>query len=123
MSIVIELDGFTLPTVSIPLTQNPIENAQDVVTLSGALYTDFISLRQGWSINWSMLDEDDYNTIKGIYDSQFSTPYEYPLLTIDYYSIENVPVRMTINEKDIQRNGCWIYDVEVTLTQAAPIVS
>lgn len=120
MNIEIILDGITLPIVHYPFTRNPLENAADILTLDGTLYTDFITRRQSWNLHWAKLHEDDYNTIKNLYDLQWSNK-DYHLLNIAYYNVIDQPVRMTLNEQDIKQDGCYMVNVDVTLTQANPL--
>lgn len=109
------LGSLQLETFTIPFAESPIENAVDIITLDGTLYTDFINKSREWTLNWAMLHEDDYNALKTIYDTQF-TSGQYPVFELPYYSI-NVPVRMYINSKDVRRDGCNIMNVNVRLRE------
>lgn len=116
----IVLDGQTLPEPNVPFLQKPTEAAKDVVTLGGYMYTDFTSRSLQYELNYARLDEADYTVIWDIYTSQF-TDFDYPLLTIADYDIYNYPVRVIINDKDIRRDGCYIYGVTVTLILTSPV--
>lgn len=109
------LDGLTLPPLAIPFIETPLENATDIITLSGDMYTNFVNQRQEWELNWNKLDEADYNAIYAIYANQFTNAV-YPVFELPYYNI-NVSVRMYINEKDIQNDGCWVRNVTVRLVR------
>jgi hypothetical protein len=111
------LGGFTLPTFAIPFIEKPLENAGDVLTLDGTLYSDFVNQRREWEINFKVLSESDYDDLRAVYDTMFSTG-TYPTFICSYYSI-NTPVRMRLNDKDIRFDGGCIYDVSITLTQEA----
>jgi len=111
-AITASLSGDQLPPIERQFVNTPIENATDVVTLDGTMYTDFISQHREWVFNYSSVDYADYNLLKAKYDAQF-TNFEYPELTIDFYSISAVPVRMYINEKDIQDNCGNVANVQI----------
>lgn len=115
------LDGIQLPDLEVPFLRTPIEMSADVVTLSNDMYTDFVNnLKAGWSMSWASLSEDEYNDIYAIYESQFMTN-DYPLLSIPYYSVTDVPVRMTINTKDIWKNCGDVQNVTINLRETSPI--
>lgn len=111
-----QLNGVDMPPIEIDFINTPTENATDVVTLDGSMYTDFISQNYGWTFNYGSLTKAQYDIIRAVYDSQF-TSYEYPLLTIDYYSVEDQPVRMYINEKNIWNNCGDIQNVQITFRE------
>lgn len=102
----------TLPILEQDFVNKPIENAVDIETLNGRLYTDFVNQKGEWSLSFDSLTEDEYNDIRAIYDSQF-TEYDYPTLSIAYYSVEDVSVRMYINDKNIWNNCGAIQNVEL----------
>ena len=90
----------TLPVLNVPLQEDTIENAVDVQTLDYNIYTDFINQKRKWTHTWEFLSDTDYNSIKGFYDRQF-TLFRYPTLTISYYGITSIPVRLNLNTKNI----------------------
>lgn len=116
MNITGTLGGLTLQPFTIPLLVTSLENAVDVTTLDFSIYTDFVNQKNQWELNWGKLDETDYNALKAVYDSQFSTG-NYPTFVMPYYSV-NTTVRMYINEKDIRKDGCYILGVQVTLIES-----
>lgn len=109
------LGGLQLEAFVIPFIETPLENSQDNTTLDFTMYTDFINRKREWELNWKVLTEDQYDDLKAVYDSQFTT-HTYPTFVVSYYSI-STPVRMYINPKDIQRDGCQIRDVQVRLVE------
>lgn len=109
------LGGLSLQPFNIPFEEKPLENAVDVMSLDSTLSTDFVNRRREWDIAWKVLTEDQYNDLKAVYDAQFSSGI-YPTFIITYYSI-NTPVRMYINEKDIRKDGCEIWNVKIKLVQ------
>lgn len=109
------LGGLTLQDFTIPFLQKPLENAVDVTTLDFTTYTDFVNRKREWELNWLVLSEDDYNDLYALYEAQFSTG-DYPTFICPNYSIDT-PVRMYINDKDIRKNGCNIYNVTVRLIE------
>lgn len=110
------LGGVTLPRLEIPFVRIPIENSRDVETADGNVQTDFVSLELEWRLTYSRLTKEQYDEIYEIYLSQFETG-DYPTMTIDYYNVDDVPVRMRINEKNIKNWGKYIEDVELILRE------
>lgn len=113
MAITALVNSYELPPIEQEFLRTPIENAADVQTLSGEIYTDFISLEQGWSFSYASLTQAQYDAIKTIYDSQFSAPYQYPLLTISEYGITDAPARMTLNEQDIWNHCGDVQNIKI----------
>lgn len=107
-----------LPILEVPLAESTIELATDIQTLDGNVYTDFISQKRSWSHTWVYMSLSDYNLLRGFYDRQF-TLFKYPLLTIDFYSISAVPVRMYIDKKSIIDNCGTLGGVTVTFRETA----
>lgn len=97
------LNGQAMPRIQRDFINTPTENAVDITTLSGDIYTDFVSIEETWTFNYESLTKAQYDALRAIYNSQF-TEYEYPLLSIPFYNIDSVPVRMYINEKNIWNN-------------------
>lgn len=116
--------SLVLPPIEQQFLHTPIENATDVQTLDGNIYTDFTNQKSEWQFNYDSLTEDEYNAIRAIYDSQF-TLFEYPFLSVAHYSLSNQPVRMYINEKDIWNNCGAIQNVQLRfrVTDQLPEVS
>lgn len=114
--IIAQLNGVDMPPIEIDFINTPTENATDVVTLDGSLYTDFISQNYGWTFNYDSLTQAEYDVLRAVYDSQF-TLYTYPELTIDYYSLEDQPVRMYINEKNIWDHCGSVQNVQITFRE------
>lgn len=115
------LNSYQMPTIEQQFLNTPIENATDVVTLGGQLYVDFVSQESSWTFNYQSLTQSQYDTLRAIYDSQF-TEYQFPELSIPFYGIENQPVRMYINEKDIWNNCGAVQNVQFTfrITEQMP---
>lgn len=112
--------SLTLPILEVPLTEIPIEKSTDVENLLGDVKTYFVTQKRQWVHKWSYLSQADYDALRAFYDRQL-TLFEYPLLTIDYYSIIDVPVRMTINQKDIYNNCGGVQNIEVTFRETAQL--
>lgn len=114
----------SLPPIEKKFLHTPLENAVDVTTLDGNMYTDFASQKASWEFNYDSLTEDEYNDIRAYYDRQF-TDLAYPELSIAHYSLANRPVRMYINEKDIWNNCGAIQNVKLSFreTDQLPEVS
>lgn len=108
----IVLGGVQLPKYN-DIKEDPIENASDIVTHGGTLYTDFINIRKVWTITWNKITSEDYDIIRGIYDAQIASG-AYPALQIDAESVYE-PVRMSISTKNPKFNGAIINNFFITL--------
>lgn len=117
--IVAYLNGIQLPSIGVPLTETPIENSTDIVTADNNMYTTFgmSSNKRGWTIKWDLLKESEYNIIKDIYDSQW-VAYTYPTLSIPFYGLEDIPVRMSISPKEVFNNCGDVQNLVVNLRES-----
>lgn len=106
----------TLPVLNVPLQEDTVENAIDVQTLDYNIYTDFINQKRKWSHTWAFLSEEDYNLVRGFYDRQF-TLFKYPTLTISYYSVTDIPVRLNLNTKNVINTCGLINDVTLVMRE------
>lgn len=109
-----------LPMLEVPLSEETIENATDVQTLDFNVYTDFIAQKRLWSHTWAYLSQSDYNALRGFYDRQFTT-FKYPRITISHYSISNVPVRMSLSNKQIVTHAGEVENVQVSFRETAQL--
>lgn len=114
------LNGVDMPPIEIEFLSKPQEIATDVQTLSGDIYTDFVNQTNVWKFSYSLISEEDYNVLKGIYDSQFTT-YQYPLLSIPHYALEDKPVRMYINERNVWDNCGSVQNVQITFRETSQL--
>lgn len=115
------LNALVLPRIERNFIQTPIDQITDIVTLDNSMYSDFAGDRyNSWTFNYANLTEDEYNTIKAIYDEQF-TLFQYPTLTIAYYSVSAVPVRMSINPKSIIDNCGTVESVQLIFRETAQL--
>lgn len=112
MSIII--GGVTLPLYS-SLKELLDPNETDNVTLDGTLYTDFINNRRSWQVGWEKLKAADYDTIRGIYEGQYSAE-AYPVVEIPEYGVI-APMKVNISDRNIRLNGEIIEGVTITLKE------
>lgn len=113
--------SLTLPPLEQDFINQNLENAVDVVTLDNAIYTDFVDNDFAqWSLQWESITQAEYDSIRAYYDAQF-TDYEYPTLTIAFYDVTNVPVRMTINEKNIWNYCGDVMGVQISFRETNPL--
>jgi hypothetical protein len=110
----------TLPLLEVPLSEQTIEDATDVQTLDFSVYTDFIAQKRLWSHTWETLSESEYNALRAFYDRQFTT-FKYPKLSIAHYAVSGVPVRMTLNTKDIISHAGEVANVQVSFRETAQL--
>lgn len=121
MIITAYVNGVEYPRLEHDFVNANLENAVDVVTLDNSMYTDFVdNTHNQWSLQWAYLTEDQYNAIRADYDAQF-TDYQYPTLSIPYYSVVDVPCRMYINEKNIWNYCGEIKGVEVIFRETSQL--
>lgn len=114
------LNGDAMPPIEQDFISTPIENAVDVVTLDGSMYTDFTSQDRQWTFNYEVLTQAQYDELRAKYDAQF-TDYQYPLLSIPFYSVEDQPARMYINEKNIWNNCGDVQNVQITFRETSQL--
>lgn len=120
-----QLNGIAMPPIEQQFLQTLIDKTTDVETLDNSLYTDFVGNRHSlWTFNYDSLTQAQYDLLRAAYDGQFED-FQYPLLTIDYYSVSDQPARMYINEKDIWNNCGSVQNVQIMFreTPQLPAVS
>ena len=103
-------DSFGL--VAPPAQISTIEGATDIVTLDNNLSTYFTENKREWSNSWSYMSEEEYSTLKGYYDRQWTT-FQFPLLTIDQLNVSGQVVRMYLNTQSVINNCGLVEGVEV----------
>lgn len=111
-----------LPIIEVPLTVGREDFATDVVTLSNDMYTDFVSQKQSWAFPYDHILEDAYNELEGFYNRQF-TIYEYPTISIPHYGVEDVPVRMFLNNREVFNNCGDVENIQVSFRETAQMGS
>ena len=108
------IDSTVLPLYSTLKEQtSPIESEN--VTLDGTMYTDFTSNRRAWVVGWQKLKAADYQTIRALYDAQY-TNEDIPLVEIPEYGI-TAPMKIVISDRDIRLNGEIIEGFSITLKE------
>lgn len=121
MAITASLNGNPMPTIQRDFINTNLENAADVVTLDNSMYTDFVDNTHGlWEFNYETLSQDEYDALRAAYDDQFTTN-QYPLLSIPYYSVEDRPVRMYMNEKNIWNNCGSVQGLQIKFRETAQL--
>lgn len=120
-----DISSVQLPLIQVPLTEEIIENATDVEPLDGNVYTslNYTGIKRRWTFPYESMLEADYNAIKQIYLSQFSD-YQYPTLSIPYYdTIDDIPVRMYLNPKEVYNNCGDIQNIELSFRETNQLPS
>ena len=92
---------------------DPIESKN--ITLDGTLYTDFVNNRRSWVVGWEKLKAVDYDTIRAIYNRQYTTE-NVPIIFLVEYGI-STPMKFEISDRNIRLNGEIIEGVTVTLLE------
>lgn len=85
------------------------------VTLDGTMYTDFTSNRRAWVVGWNKLKAADYDTIRALYNAQYSTE-SIPVVEIPEYGV-TAPMKLVISDRDIRLNGEIIEGFTLTLKE------
>lgn len=112
MSIIV--DGVTLPLYK-TLREITTPNESEDVTLDGTLNTDFINNRRSWLVGWEKLKAEDYDTIRALYNAQYTTE-SIPIVEIPEYDV-TAPMKLNISERDIRLNGEIIEGFSLTLKE------
>lgn len=106
----------TLPALDVPLTLNPIHKMTEVEVVSGNIYFDYVGTKRTWTATYAYLTEDEFNVLKGYLDRQLSTG-TFPELSIDYYTVANVVVYMSLTPQNIIDNCGTVQDVTVSFRE------
>lgn len=110
-----------MPQIELDFINGLVDKSVDVETLNASVHTDFVpSTNNTWEFNYGVLTKEQYDEIRGYFDRQF-TDFQYPLLTIPFYDIDDRPVRMYINEKDIWNNCGDVRNVKITFRETAQL--
>lgn len=95
----------------------PLETTN--ITLDGTRYTDFRSpgnLRS-WRIKFAYLCAEDYDFFREeVYLAQYGGG-EYFSFTVPFYDIADVPVKISVSDKNIKMDGDHIVDYEIILDE------
>ena len=112
MSIIV--DSTVLPLYSTLKEQISTIEAENV-TLDGSMYTDFTANRRAWVVGWEKLKAEDYDTIRDLYNAQYTTE-SIPIVEIPEYGI-TAPMKLVISDKNIRLNGEIIQSFVLTLKE------
>lgn len=110
------INGWQMPPIELDFINTPIENAKDVVTLNGGIYTDFVNQLKEWTFNYSSMTKAHYDRLKAEYDKQF-TLYTYPTLQIPFYGFDGA-VRMFISEAKVWNNCGDVEGIQIKFREA-----
>lgn len=90
-------------------------NETDNTTLDGTLYTDFVNNRRSWLVGWEKLKAVDYDTIRTLYNQQYSNE-AYHTVEIPEYGV-TAAMKMNISDRNIRLNGEIIEGFSITLKE------
>ena len=110
------VNGWQMPPIELDFIDTPIENATDVITIDGSIYTDFVNQLKEWTFNYSSMTKAQYDRLRAEYDKQF-TLYEYPTLEIPFFSFSG-KTRMYISNAKIWNNCGDVEGIEVKFREA-----
>jgi hypothetical protein len=79
--------------------------------------TYFTYNKRQWAVEMAYMSEAEFNTLKGFYDRQW-TLFQYPLLSIDHFSVVNIPVRMYLDTQNVIDNCGTIENVQVRFRES-----
>lgn len=90
----------------------------EITTANNDNSTYFTDSKRTWSHTWQRLSAAEYNLVKGFVDRQYSlTVLKHPLLTISYYGISDIPVKLTLENDTIINNCSDIRNVTLTMRE------
>jgi hypothetical protein len=104
------------PTPDPPIVQRYIDSAIEVTTLDLNVYTDLLSRKRSWTIQWGYMDKTSYSNLRFIIESQF-TNLELPILSIPDFRVQNVVVKATLNDHSVVDRSGLVENVELTLRE------
>ena len=110
------INGWQMPAIELDFIDTPIENATDVITIDGSIYTDFVNQLKEWTFNYSTMTKAEYDRLRSEYDKQF-TSYEYPTLEIPFFGFSG-KTRMYISQAKIWNNCGDVEGIEVKFREA-----
>lgn len=92
-------DSVSYTLYDTPFTDSEVSGGeQEITTLSGDVYVDFIYTKRTWVREFAFLKEQDYLRLKAFQERQ-RTNYKFPLLSIPEFGVENIPVYLRISER------------------------
>jgi len=104
------------PTPDPPIVQRYIDSAIEVTTLDLNVYTDLLSRKRSWTIQWGYMDKTSYSNLRFIIESQFAN-LELPTLSIPDFRVQNVVVKATLNDHSVVDRSGLVENVELTLRE------
>lgn len=104
------------PTPDPPIIQRYIDSAIEVTTLDLNVYTDLLSRKRSWTIQWGYMDKTSYSNLRFIIESQF-TNLELPTLSIPDFRVQDVVVKATLNDHSVVDRSGLVENVELTLRE------
>lgn len=111
--------GVTYEWYDAPFTDSEINGENEITTLSGDVYVDYLFQKRSWAREFAFMSEDEYLTLKGFVDRQ-RTLYRFPTLTIKQGTstiVSDVPVRMTINDRKTTNSCGTVEKVKITMRE------
>lgn len=109
-------DSRTYQDYEVPFTDSEVGGEESITTLNGNVYVDFIYTKHVWERKFAWLSEEDYLALKGFVDRQRTT-CKFPLLSIPEFGIENVPVYLTISERNTTNACGMVEDITTTMRE------
>lgn len=103
-----------------PLVSSPIINERDVETLDGNISTYYSSTKQALEVNLGYMTADQYANLLAFRDRQYQN-MKYPTITISNaqnIAVEQMTMKLTINEQRIVSRCGVVEDVVVTLRES-----
>ena len=104
------------PTPDPPITQRYIDSAVEVTTLDLNVYTDLLSRKRSWTIQWGYMDNTSYRKLRSIVENQFAT-LKLPTLSIPDFGVSDVVVKATLNDHSVVDRSGLVENIELTLRE------
>ena len=123
MSLILKLtdaqDSVVYDLLEVPFAEKIVDGGiKTIETADGNVSTYFGFYKRIWEHQWAYMSADEYKRLRGFYDRQF-TNYKYPLMTVTgpNLAVENMPVQMSIGDKNTISNCGMVQGVKITLRE------
>lgn len=102
--------------ISSPFTETPNFGETTTRVLSGNIYTDYTYIKRTWTNNFGVLTDLEYRELWDFVYRQYIVN-SYPRLTLSDGSATNVPVKISIDKRDVVNLCGDVYNVRLTMIE------
>jgi hypothetical protein len=108
----------TWDLLEVPFTESEVKGQTQVEVQSGNAYVDYVYRKFVWSHTWKYMSETEYLELVGFRERQYQT-FQCPLVTIPELGVHDVPVIVSVGDRNIISNCGTVRDVKLTLRETA----